>query len=209
MAFGLKPKEEKFFLLLVDLAQLTHKAATLMAEAYAGEANMEEAMRKIDMMEVEADEIVAQTSALLMKTFIAPMDREDIQLLVQQMDDAIDSIKDIMDKTVLYHAKNPTPGTVRLAAICNKSLNHVAKSISYMSSLKKNHMKVEARAKKVIELEAEGDMLYHQEMARLFTEESDAIEIIKWKEILDSMEDVIDDCEKLVGTFRRVVLKYA
>ena len=92
MAFGLKPKEEKFFLLLDDHAQLTHKAATLMAQAYAGEANMEEAMRKIDMMEVEADEIVAQTSALLMKTFIAPMDREDIQLLVQQMDDAIDSI---------------------------------------------------------------------------------------------------------------------
>ena len=60
-----------------------------------------------------------------------------------------------------------------------------------------------------IRLESEADTIYHEEMAKLFKECSDPIEIIKWKEILAAMEDVIDGCEDLVGTFRRVVLKYA
>ncbi|WP_373801724.1 DUF47 domain-containing protein [Bacteroides heparinolyticus] len=209
MAFRLKPKEEKFFALLNEHAALCASASGLMRKAFSGEMEKEKALTKIDAMEREADKLVQDTSERLRKTFITPMDREDIQLLIEQMDNTIDAIKDIMDKMCMYRVGQPSGGAIALASIVEKSLIEIEKSISYMGSLKKNYEKLEDRVKKVLELEERGDVIYHEEMAYLFTECTDPIEIIKWKEILNSMEDVIDSCEKLVGTFRRVVLKYA
>ena len=130
--------------------------------------------------------------------------------MIDQLDNTIDNIKEIMDKMVMYQVQSePTAGAIRMAEIVAKCCKHIKKSISYMGSLKKNYLKVEGRALEVLRLEAEADDIYHVEMAKLFTECSDPIEIIKWKEILSSMEEVIDGSETLVGTFRRVVLKYA
>ena len=137
------------------------------------------------------------------------MDREDIQLLIEQLDDTIDIVKDIADKMLMYQVGIASEGVVRLAEIVAKCLKHINKCISYMDSLKKNYIKVDGRVHEVIRLESEADTIYHEEMAKLFKECADPIEIIKWKEILAAMEDVIDGCEDLVGTFRRVVLKYA
>ncbi len=209
MDFRLKPKEEKFFSMLNDHAKKCQEAGDIMAKALSGDYDKHDALKAITKLEHEADDIVASTGDNLMKTFITPMDREDIQALVEQLDDTIDDIKEIMDKLCIYQVGDPTEGTKALAKIVDKSLIHIAKSISYMGSLKKNHVKVEARAIKVRDLESKADRIYHDEMAKLFSECKDPIEIIKWKEILDSMEAVIDGCEKLVGTFRRVVLKYA
>ena len=204
MAFNLKGKEEKFFSMLNDHAELCHEAAQLMQDVFEGE------VEKREQKEHEADELVAATMDRLRKTFITPMDREDIQLLIDQLDNTIDNIKEIMDKMVMYQVQSePTAGAIRMAEIVAKCCKHIKKSISYMGSLKKNYLKVEGRALEVLRLEAEADDIYHVEMAKLFTECSDPIEIIKWKEILSSMEDVIDGSETLVGTFRRVVLKYA
>lgn len=180
-----------------------------MLEAFRGERDTETAFKDIYAKEQQADELVKNVAERLRKTFITPMDREDIQLLIDQLDTTIDSIKDIMDKVVMYHAGSPSEGAIELSQICAKCLKHVTKSISYMGSLKKNYVKVEARGLEVLRLESEADDIYHKEMATLFTECKDPIEIIKWKEILDAMENVIDGCEDLVGTFRRVVLKYA
>jgi len=123
--------------------------------------------------------------------------------------DHLDNIKEIMDKMVMYHVGKPSDGAIRMSEIVVKCVKHINKSIGYMGSLKKDHVKVEGRVHQVLKLESEADNIYHEEMAKLFTECTDPIEIIKWKEILSAMEDVIDGCEDLVGTFRRVVLKYA
>ena len=209
MAFNLKGKEEKFFSIMNNHVHLCHEAAQVMEKAFKGETVMEAALSEIDQKEKRADELVNQTMERLRATFITPMDREDIQLLIDQLDTTIDSMKDIMDKMCMYNVGAPTEGAIRLAEIVTKCLKHITKSISYMSSLKKNYIKVEGRALEVLRLEEEGDAVYHEEMAKLFRECTDPIEIIKWKEILNAMEDVIDGCEDLVGTFRRVVLKYA
>lgn len=209
MAFRLKGKEEKFFSVLDDHAHLCHEASELLHDAFLGKVEKAEALDIIDKKEREADELVNETVDRLRKTFITPMDREDIQLLIDQLDTTIDSVKDIMDKVCMYQVGAPSEGIIRLAEIIAKSLKHIEKSISYMGSLKKNYLKVEGRALEVLRLEEEADIIYHSEMAKLFTECKDPIELIKWKEILDAMENVIDGCEDLVGTFRRVVLKYA
>lgn len=145
----------------------------------------------------------------LQKTFITPMDREDIQQLIDQLDAAIDNISEIMDKMCMYQVGEATDGAKKMATITAKAMKEIRKSIGYMKDLKKNYLKVEARSKKVLKLEQDCDDLYHEEMANLFKNCKDPTEIIKWKEILQSVEDVTDDCENLVVTFRRVVLKYA
>lgn len=209
MAFQLKPKEEKFFALLDDHASLCYEAAVIFKTAFNGEADARKSLEEIAVLEKKADDIVIATMNRLQKTFITPMDREDIQLLVDQLDSTIDAVKEIMDKVCIYQPGEPTEGAKAMANIVVSSIKEIRKSISYMGSLKKNYLKIEARGMKVVALEEQGDIHYHEEMSKLFSECQDPIQIIKWKEILVAMEDVIDACEKLVGTFRRVVLKYA
>ncbi|MGE1062958.1 DUF47 family protein [Megasphaera paucivorans] len=209
MAFRLKPKEEKFFSLLEQHAQLCYEAANLLKQAMDGDVEKNEALEQISVLEGKANELVMETMKRLQKTFITPMDREDIQQLIDQLDHAIDAIKEIMDKMCIYQVGDATEGAKQLASIAAKSIKETRKNIAYMKNLKKDYLKVEARSNKILALEQEGDDLYHSEMAKLFTDCKDPIEIIKWKEILQSVEDVIDDCEDLVITFRRVVLKYA
>ena len=94
MAFNLKGKEEKFFSMLNEHAELCHEAAQLMQEVFEGEVEKQEAFRQIEQKEHEADELVAATMDRLRKTFITPMDREDIQLLIDQLDNTIDNIEE-------------------------------------------------------------------------------------------------------------------
>lgn len=209
MAFHLKSKEEKFFNLLNAHAELCHEAAIVMEQAFQGDVDKEEALALISSKEKSADEIVNETVEKLHSTFITPMDREDIQLLISELDATIDSMKDIMDKMCMYNVGKPNEGSIKLIQIVQKCLKHITKSISYMNSLKKNHVRVEGRVLEVLRLEEVADGVYHEEMAALFRDCKDPIELIKWKEILNSIEEVIDGCEDLVGTFRRVVLKYA
>ena len=98
MAFRLKPKEEKFFSLLDAHAQLCYEAASLLEGAMTEEIAKEEALEKISVLEGQANELVMETMKRLQKTFITPMDREDIQQLIDQLDLSIDAIKEIMDK---------------------------------------------------------------------------------------------------------------
>ena len=187
MAFHLKPKEEKFFALLDQHAMLSYQAADLLRQAMNDQIPKEEALEQIDSLADEADELVLETMKRLQKTFITPMDREDIQQLIDELDAVIDNISEIMDKMCMYQIGQATEGAKQMTVI----------------------LKVEARSHKVLKLEQDCDDLYHKEMAKLFSECKDPIEIIKWKEVLQSVEDITDECEDLVTTFRKVVLKYA
>lgn len=209
MGFHLKPKEEKFFSLLDEHARISFEAADMLKQAMNGEVPTEKAMAQIKNLKDQANGLVVETMKRLQKTFITPMDREDIQQLIDQLDETVDSINDIMEKMWMYKVGEATEGTKRMTVITAKAMKEIRKSIGYMKDLKKSYLKVEARSKKVLKLEQECDDLYHEEMDKLFAECKDPIEIIKWKEILQSVEDVTDDCEDLVITFRKVVLKYA
>lgn len=209
MAFHLKPKEEKFFALLDQHATLSYQAAELLKQAMNDEIPKEEALEKIDALAATADSLVMETMKKLQKTFITPMDREDIQQLIDELDAVLDNISDIMDKMCMYQIGKATEGAKQMTVITAKAMREIYKSIGYMKDLKKNYLKVEARSNKVLKLEQDCDNLYHQEMAKLFSECKDPIEIIKWKEVLQSVEDITDECEALVITFRKVVLKYA
>lgn len=209
MAFRLKPKEEKFFALLEKHAALCAQAGEVLYDCFQGKVPGEEGLETVRDLKKEGLAIRVKTMERLQKTFITPIDREDIQNLIELLDAILDEMKEIMDKMVMYHPGQPAARAIAMAQIIAQCTQEIKKSVAYMRNLKDNYLKIEARSEKVNNLESQGDVHYHEEMALLFTECTDPIHIIKWKEILSSMENVIDGCEDLVKAFLRVVLKYA
>lgn len=209
MAFRLKPKEEKFFEFLADHAALAKKASEMMTQAFEDQERISDILAEVEGLEAEADELVEKILKKLQKTFITPFDREDILALAQKLDDLVDAMKGIVDKMHMYNVGAASPEVRELVSLVHTSISQVAKSISYLSELKKQHLKLEARCNRIRSLESEGDVLYRREMAKLFREGCDPVEIIKWKEILTSLEDTLDICEDITQLLKRVVLKYA
>ena len=209
MAFNLKPKEEKFFLTLAEHAMLVRESAEILHSAIADRSQIPELMKRINETERIADEIVDRILAKLHKTFIAPMDREDIFTLAKKLDDIIDCIKAAIERMELYNIDEPSERIREMSELILKCGKQVEKAIFSLQDMKKERLRLQARCERIIDLEARGDELYRQEMGKLFRECTDAIEIIKWKEILVNLEEVLDLSEDVATSLKRVVIKYA
>jgi len=209
MAFTLKPKEEKFFSTLVEHAMLVREATEILHEAIGDRAKIPELMAKITETEKIADEIVDRIMVKLHKTFIAPMDRADIFTLAKKLDDIIDCIKAAIERMDLYNISEPSDNIRSMAELILKCGKQVEKAMFSLQDLKKERLRLQARCERIIDIEARGDELYRQEMGKLFRECTDAIEIIKWKEILVNLEEVLDLSEDVATSLKRIVIKYA
>ncbi len=209
MAFTLKPKEEKFFLTLAEHAMLVRESTEILHSAIADRSQVPELMKRINETERIADEIVDRILAKLHKTFIAPMDREDIFTLAKKLDDIIDCIKAAIERMELYNIDEPSERIREMSELILKCGKQVEKAIFSLQDMKKERLRLQARCERIIDLEARGDELYRQEMGKLFRECTDAIEIIKWKEILVNLEEVLDLSEDVATSLKRVVIKYA
>ncbi len=209
MAFTLKPKEEKFFLTLAEHAMLVRESTEILHSAIADRSQVPELMKRINETERIADEIVDRILVKLHKTFIAPMDREDIFTLAKKLDDIIDCIKAAIERMDLYHIDEPSERIREMSELILKCGKQVEKAIFSLQDMKKERLRLQARCERIIDLEARGDELYRQEMGKLFRECTDAIDIIKWKEILVNLEEVLDLSEDVATSLKRVVIKYA
>ena len=209
MAFTLKPKEEKFFLTLAEHAMLVRESTEILHSAIADRSQVPELMKRINETERIADEIVDRILAKLHKTFIAPMDREDIFTLAKKLDDIIDCIKAAIERMELYNIDEPSERIREMSELILKCGKQVEKAIFSLQDMKKERLRLQARCERIIDLEARGDELYRQEMGKLFRECTDAIEIIKWKEILVNLEEVLDLSEDVATSLKLVVIKYA
>jgi len=209
MAFTLKPKEEKFFSTLAEHAMLVRESTELLHMAIADRTQIPALMVRIYETERIADEIVARILAKLHKTFIAPMDREDIFTLAKKLDDIIDCIKAAIERMDLYNIDEPSERIREMSELILKCGKQVEKAIFSLQDIKKERLRLQARCERIIDIEARGDELYRQEMGKLFRECKDPIEIIKWKEILVNLEEVLDLSEDVATSLKRVVIKYA
>jgi len=209
MAFNLKPKEEKFFSTLAEHAMLVREATEILHLAVANRDQIPELMTRISETERNADEIVDRIMIKLHKTFIAPMDREDIFTLAKKLDDIIDCIKAAIERMDLYNIGEPSDRIREMADLILKCGKQVEKALFSLQDMKKERLRLQARCERIIDIEARGDELYRQEMGKLFRECTDAIEIIKWKEILVNFEEVLDLSEDVATALKRIVIKYA
>jgi uncharacterized protein len=209
MGLRIKPSDEAFYQYISELTAIVRESADLLFEAMNEPANVEELFTKVDVLEKDADKITDKIISRLNDTFITPLDREDIYALAQKIDDVIDGVQGIAERMTLYNAGAASAGAIELASLVVKSARQLEKACSYLPDMKKKRLKLEARCARIVDTESKGDRLYRQEMAKLFRECKDPIELIKWKEILMLLEDALDDCEGVADLLKGVLLKYA
>ena len=193
--FGrLLPKEGRFFdLFNAHAAQIVRAARELQA-LMQNYAEREQHSRMIDEAEHAADRITAEAIRLLHKTFITPIDREQIHQLVNAMDDICDLIQDSSETLTLYDIRAITPETARLADICLKCCERVKDVVGLLGTDAGNFEAILKTCEEIDRLESDADRVMRSAISRLFREEQDVRELIKMKAIYELLEAVTDRC---------------
>jgi len=207
--FSFKSKEDEFFKLFVESSNVLRQGAYVLKEVMTDYTQLEERMEQISKLEHEADDINDAIIDKLNQTFITPLDREDIYSLATMLDDVVDFLQGTMQRMVLYKASKPTVGATELASLLAECTEEMVLAFAALKNIKGNQQQLLDIAKRIGELESKGDHIYRREVALLFETCPNPIEVIKWKEILEHMEDALDHCESIGDLLRGVVMKYA
>lgn len=202
--FSLIPKEEKFFEMFKESAQNIHRGAVLLKEMMETWQDPPGMAKRIKDVEHEGDTITHNIAKKLNQTFITPIDREDIYSLSSALDDILDLIEAIADRMLLYRVPGPTPQARRLAQIIHDCTAEIVKGVSVLG--KSND--VLKMCVEINRLENEADRITRDAIADLFEEGKDPIQVIKWKEIYENLEDATDLCEDVANILESIVLKY-
>jgi hypothetical protein len=202
----LLPREEEFFDLFAEVASRAHEAAGHLLELFTGEPErVVYCAEAIKRLEHEADQVTHEVVNRLDRTFITPIDREDIHLLASDLDDVIDRIDAIARRAHVLKLGATPVGVKELCEIIQRITAEVLEGVKH---LRKNkdvlHHCIEAKR-----LEEEGDAIFLESLGRLFDEETDPIRLIKWKEILDSLEQTIDEAEDVANDIESISIKNA
>ncbi len=203
MRLSLVPKEQDYFRLFSDLAANLDAAAQLLVEFMNG-GDQESLAASILEHEHVGDKIVHDIVKRLSKSFITPIDREDIYALVATVDDVLDDIEAAANAMVLYRAGEPTPQAKAQADVIGKAtavLRICMDSLAKPKGLDEHIIAVNS-------LENDGDRIIREATARLFDGHMDPIEVIKWKDIYELLEAAIDECEHVANVIESIVLKH-
>ena len=204
MKFRLIPREEKFFGDFITLADRIVSGATLLERMLASDPPSWDIALQIKRVETECDSLTHNIIKRLNSTFITPIDREDIHGLAKSLDDVMDAIDAAATVTRRYHMSQLRPGTRELASLVWQSTMQVKLAVEALEGRKNVH----DPAVEVNRLENAADDVHEDALQRLFDEEKDAITVIKWKEVLDLLEEATDRCEDCANVLEGVVVKH-
>ena len=209
--FNLLPKEKIFFDLFEQSAANVHKGAVKLVALMDDFTDLESKAKEIKDIEHAGDEITHQMIARLNKTFITPLDREDIHELTGRLDDILDFIDTAANRIMLYKLGEPTKDAQALAAVLEKTTAIIEKMLPGLRKLSSNQQ-VEALMKGCVDVytqETEGDRIEQHALAALFNNGHDPILVIKWKDIYEDLEAATDSCEDAANVIEAIVLKNA
>jgi predicted phosphate transport protein (TIGR00153 family) len=202
------PRDEKFFDLFESAAEKIEEGIHAMLDLLDDYTNVAEKVKRIKELEHEADQITHQTIDKLNRTFITPLDREDIHELITKMDDIMDFVEAASQRLWLYRVQKPTGEIKDLVLTLQKAMSMVKQAIKNLRDLK-NPKLILASCIEINTVENEGDMLLRKAMTSLFDNVPDPINVIKLKEIYEIIEMAIDRCEDVANIIEGVVLKNA
>jgi predicted phosphate transport protein (TIGR00153 family) len=201
---SLLPRREEFFDLFVQAAQRTHEAAGHLRELFTNPDRMAYCVDVIKRLEHEADEIAHEVATRLDRTFITPIDREDIHLLASDLDDVIDKIDGTARRAQIFRLGKAPEGIVELCDLICRITGELEAAVGKLRG-KGDLMAHRVEAKRI---EEEGDAVHHQMLGRLFDTEKDPVAIIKWKEMFDNLEATIDEADDVANDLESIVLKH-
>jgi len=202
---NLLPRDDKYFERFTELAVRIHEAAKILARFFRSEAPVATVADQVKRLEHECDEISHEILRGIDRTFITPIDREDIHQLAVRLDDVIDLIDGTIRRVSIFGIEKPTPISVKLAGLIVTTTAELVEAVSQLRQQKG----VMAKCIRIKQLENEGDVVYQEAIAGLFRENLPAIEVIKWKEVYDNMERCVDSCVGVAHVLESVVLKHS
>jgi predicted phosphate transport protein (TIGR00153 family) len=211
MRLGLIPRETKFFDMLGAQAAVVVKGAKLLNSCLESHTSLEaisQASKEIHEIEHEGDEIVHQLLARINKSFITPLDREDLYELTVRLDDVLDFIDAVAKRLVTFKISEPTPQALELSRIIVRSSEEVQEGISLLRDLK-NPSRILRQCEKINQLENEADQVMREALNGLFNGvPRDVIDVIKWKDLYEHLEVATDKCEDVANIIEAVLVKY-
>jgi len=204
--FRLLPRDENFFDLFEEQAAHIVSASRVLEELTLDYPAAEAKVQRIRDLEHAGDAVTHEVVRRLNTTFITPIDREDIYALASRLDDVLDLIDAVADRLLIYKIKIPTDGCLAMAKIIVKTAEETNRAVGCLRTLSPLYKK---HSIEVNRLENEADRLLRDELAALFEGGTDAIEVIKWKELYETMEAVTDRCEDVLNVIEGITLKMA
>ena len=205
MAFRLIPREERFFDDFVALAEQIRRGAALLEEMLAPDRPVWDKADEIKEVEHKCDFLTHEIIQRLHRTFVTPLDREDIHTLARSLDDVMDAIDASAAFVRLYQIDHVRPDARELGRIIGLSATQLVKALKALD----RRTGVAEPAVEINRLENEADRIHQTALRRLFEQEQDPVTIMKWKEILDFLEDATDRCEDVANVLEGVVVKHA
>jgi predicted phosphate transport protein (TIGR00153 family) len=204
MAFRLLPREEKFYADFQALADELKRGAGLLEAMLAPERPIWDKADEIKAVEHKCDVLTHEVIQRLNRTFVTPLDREDIHALARSLDDVMDAIDAAATLVRLYRLESVRFGARELARIVTTCTDQVRLAVNALEA----HKGLATHAIEINRLENEADRIHQEAVSRLFDDERDPIVVMKWKEALDFLEDATDRCEDVANVLEGVMVKH-
>lgn len=197
------PKDEGFFDLFDQLSIRLKNSAALLKELFNEPKRLEELTTKIKAEEHAADALTYDIMQRIDRSFVTPLDREDIHLLANRLDNVVDLMDGTARRASMFQIKERREAANELTQVlveCAEAISLGVKDVRTPTAVHKS-------SRHVKELEEKADAIYSKAIAALFAGSPDPIEVIKWKEIYDNLEHAVDECEDVANVLESISLK--
>jgi predicted phosphate transport protein (TIGR00153 family) len=199
------PRDAQFYDMFAEVAKRLSGSASLLHDAFQDPAHLDQKVAQIKSLEHEADNLTHDIIDRIDRTFVTPFDREDIHELAGALDDVVDLIDGAARRAAIFHIKVARPHGVQLSEV----LMRAGKTIEEIVGRMKDPKAVSAGNRQLKLLEEEGDAVFHEALDVLFSNATDPLLVIKWKELYDKIEDAIDQCEDVGNVLQSISIKNA
>jgi predicted phosphate transport protein (TIGR00153 family) len=189
-------------------AERTVEATRLLQQMLDNLSDADRLARQIADIENEGDRITHDTVLALHQTWITPLDREEIHALISKLDDVLDYVEAASERIALYELKSSTPEARDLARVLHATAGEIHKAVKALTNLKDARLLLDLCAS-INKYENEADTIFRRGLARLFKEESDAREVMKWRDVYESLETATDRAEDVANIIEGIVLEHA
>ena len=217
--FNFSRKDTEFFDLFLENAKFFHLGAVILDDVIRDPNKSLERIEEILGLENAADEVNEKLINKLNLSFITPIDREDIFAIAYELDKGVDMMQGALQRIIMYHAGHATKRSHALTKLLLESTEELVKAFKLLSDVKKNQREILDAVHKISDNESRGDLIYRADIGILFDEAVEAskehgasravIHLIKWKDILEDVEEALDHTKRVSDMIRGVVMKYS
>lgn len=197
------PRDEGFYDLFAEIATRLTSSAELLKQLFEEPARLDHFVAAIKDVEHEADVLTHQVNIRIDKSFVTPMDREDIHLLASRLDNVVDLIDGAARRVAMFKIRETRESAKKLSDVIVRATTNISAAVAGMKQPKV----VALHAQDIKALEKEGDAIYQEAVGALFSGSPDPLEVMKWKEVYDTLEDALDECEDVANTLESISLK--